>query len=635
MTEATLSAKVTADIADFSKKLGELDRTIAGVGKSPGSVSSATSSAADSIEQSTGRWKTAFAAVGMAVAAGALKAMDVIGDWTRATAEAAEKVEQISQQTGIAQTTLEGWSVALNRTGADTAQFAQAFKSLSKDIEAARGEADFSTTKFAAMGLTLNDLGNTEAVIRAVADRIAGMTDPAARAQLATDLLGKAGLSLLPALMQGSAGLDAATQKAREFGLVLDESARTKLLAYDDALDDVGKAWEGLKTRVGIAAAPILLKGVQLAESSITMAAKIIDAIMKMVNGVEQAFARLGQIFTTVRAKTQEVSDYFKKLYDDVVGHSYVPDMVNEIGQHVKKLDSVLAAPSRRAAITTGAAFQGMTLTVAGALDDLQERSAYTTGAIIQNLSSGFAGAIQGTQTLAQVGQQVLSTVLNNALNMILTWTSSWLIAEATRVATTQGANAAILASTQAVSTAMIGLFTMVFGAIKMVALGLARTMVSVVSTVVAGVSVVLNTISVIIGFVLTTVGEMMIAIGTSLQSIPIIGNILGAIAIGLGTLTMAAGAALPGIIGGITAGLAAGVGSFAGMIPAMAAGGIVTRPTLALIGEAGPEAVVPLGRSAGQPTQQTIIVQLDGQELMRYVANKLIPQLRLRGAPI
>ena len=38
--------------------------------------------------------------------------------------------------------------------------------------------------------------------------------------------------------------------------------------------------------------------------------------------------------------------------------------------------------------------------------------------------------------------------------------------------------------------------------------------------------------------------------------------------------------------------------------IPAMAAGGIVTRPTLALIGEAGPEAVIPLnGRNAGMGT--------------------------------
>ena len=35
--------------------------------------------------------------------------------------------------------------------------------------------------------------------------------------------------------------------------------------------------------------------------------------------------------------------------------------------------------------------------------------------------------------------------------------------------------------------------------------------------------------------------------------------------------------------------------------VPAMAEGGIVTRPTLALIGEAGPEAVIPLSRGGGQ----------------------------------
>jgi len=52
------------------------------------------------------------------------------------------------------------------------------------------------------------------------------------------------------------------------------------------------------------------------------------------------------------------------------------------------------------------------------------------------------------------------------------------------------------------------------------------------------------------------------------------------------------------GRIGG-GAGAAAGTGVTAGATTAvkMAAGGIVTRPTLALIGESGPEAVVPLGR--------------------------------------
>ena len=42
------------------------------------------------------------------------------------------------------------------------------------------------------------------------------------------------------------------------------------------------------------------------------------------------------------------------------------------------------------------------------------------------------------------------------------------------------------------------------------------------------------------------------------------------------------------------------GLGGKGWSMPKMAAGGIVTRPTVALIGEAGPEAVVPLGKSGG-----------------------------------
>lgn len=42
------------------------------------------------------------------------------------------------------------------------------------------------------------------------------------------------------------------------------------------------------------------------------------------------------------------------------------------------------------------------------------------------------------------------------------------------------------------------------------------------------------------------------------------------------------------------------GVGGKGFSIPKMAAGGIVTRPTIALLGEAGPEAVVPLGNAGG-----------------------------------
>lgn len=61
--------------------------------------------------------------------------------------------------------------------------------------------------------------------------------------------------------------------------------------------------------------------------------------------------------------------------------------------------------------------------------------------------------------------------------------------------------------------------------------------------------------------------------------------------------------------------------------VPALAAGGIVTAPTLALIGEAGPEAVVPLSGASrygvGAAGDRTIVVpvMIDGREVARVVA--------------
>jgi len=50
------------------------------------------------------------------------------------------------------------------------------------------------------------------------------------------------------------------------------------------------------------------------------------------------------------------------------------------------------------------------------------------------------------------------------------------------------------------------------------------------------------------------------------------------------------------GVVGGVTGGLKKAGGFLGGLIP-LATGGIVTGPTPALVGEAGPEAVIPLDK--------------------------------------
>lgn len=82
--------------------------------------------------------------------------------------------------------------------------------------------------------------------------------------------------------------------------------------------------------------------------------------------------------------------------------------------------------------------------------------------------------------------------------------------------------------------------------------------------------------------------------------------------------------------------------------VPALAAGGIVRRPTLALIGEQGPEAVIPLSRLGGRPgdivplsrsgatsapLQITVISQIDGYEAARAITRRQPDVYRTYGA--
>jgi hypothetical protein len=70
-----------------------------------------------------------------------------------------------------------------------------------------------------------------------------------------------------------------------------------------------------------------------------------------------------------------------------------------------------------------------------------------------------------------------------------------------------------------------------------------------------------------------------------------------------------------------IAAGLTQWIGKATGMaIPAAQYGGIVTRPTLALVGEAGPEAIIPLDRAGMGGTVNVTINAVDAPSFQRLL---------------
>ena len=342
-----------------------------------------------------------------------------------------------------------------------------------------------------------------------------------------------------------------------------------------------------------------------------------------MISGISSALgAKLTAALEKAKAPIEAVKGYFFGLYDAVVGHSYVPDMVEGIGRHMSKLDNNMTAPARNAALTVEAAFRGIQITSNEVFTTLLDRMAYFSGSAIQTVSSTLAQGVTGLANWKQAGEQILTSFLTTFINAALSMTTAWLIAEATRTTATETANATIAASGAVTSTGLTAVFSAAGTAIKGIMIGLAQGVVSVIGVVVSGISVVLQGISFVLSFALQAIAKMIFAAAAAVQSIPIVGQILGAIMFGAGVLVEAVSVALPALISGVGALLTAGVGALASAIPAFATGGAVFGPTLALVGEnasrGNPEYIGhanQLGLNRGS-ARQTIIVQLDGRTL-------------------
>ncbi|GGO90814.1 phage tail length tape measure family protein [Stakelama pacifica] len=80
---------------------------------------------------------------------------------------------------------------------------------------------------------------------------------------------------------------------------------------------------------------------------------------------------RLGAVWTWLHGKLKAVGGWFFDLYDKVVGHSYIPDMVDAIGDHMARLQGNMVNVARDATEKTGNAFGDLQEQVAPILDRL------------------------------------------------------------------------------------------------------------------------------------------------------------------------------------------------------------------------------------------------------------------------
>lgn len=201
----------------------------------------------------------------------------------------------------------------------------------------------------------------------------------------------------------------------------------------------LGPAWAALSTAIAaarvaaLAALPALtpflvpLGALAVAVGAVYLAWKNWDKITAIVQAVYTAVKtwlvdKFNAIVASIKSKVDAVTGFFHDMWDKVVGHSYVPDMVDAIGQHFGRLGQVMVAPAQAAIQAVKDGFAGMGGDVADANEDILVSARRTTADVIDafgQMASSTIGSVKDMVATFKSGdilggvKQFLDLVLN------------------------------------------------------------------------------------------------------------------------------------------------------------------------------------------------------------------------------
>lgn len=251
------------------------------------------------------------------------------------------------------------------RSGVAVDQLASGLQRFEVNISKAREGGNDAADAFQKLGISQEELQTSDPTDLAgrVADALANIEDPAERARLATELLGKSGLELLPAF----ASIDDAAASMDKFRATISEVDVQRLSSLDDVFDDIGVALQGL--------------GTQLLVPFTGLAKGVADALTEAISGItrflDPILDALTPVFDTLG---QLISDYATEW----------ANFAGEAGEYIGGfIETVL-----RIATVVGEAF---TQTVQYVSDLLTEFGEFTgLGGVISSVASGIASAFNG-----------------------------------------------------------------------------------------------------------------------------------------------------------------------------------------------------------------------------------------------
>jgi hypothetical protein len=197
----------------------------------------------------------------IAIAAAAFYAAKrMIYDTAKQIASATNDIERQANVLGIGTDQLQKWQYAAKMSDVNAQEFAIGIKMLSRNMEDASTGAGDTARYFSAMGISVKDtsghLRPLNDVMGDIMDKFASWEDGPRKIAIAMQLFGRSGETLIPLLNKGKTGFNEFAEEARKLGIILGP----ELIRKGSEAGDIFKKMEAQITATKLSLAPAALQ---------------------------------------------------------------------------------------------------------------------------------------------------------------------------------------------------------------------------------------------------------------------------------------------------------------------------------------------------------------------------------------
>jgi hypothetical protein len=170
-------------------------------------------------------------------------------------ASVGDELDKMSQRTGVSATALAELGFAAEQSGADMETVESALKRMQKNLGGVGPESGKAVAALDMMGLSIEKIQamSPEDQFQAIAEGIAGISDPSARAAAAMSVFGEGGRQLLPMVEN----IRELRQEARDLGIAPSPESVAAAAQITDAINRVRRVVSATIFEIGAAIAPM------------------------------------------------------------------------------------------------------------------------------------------------------------------------------------------------------------------------------------------------------------------------------------------------------------------------------------------------------------------------------------------